>query len=107
MKCGNCGTGFLPSGDYNKCHYCGKSVKLETRSFESLNKPEPMSIPNDNPAIWDLVEHDIRERDKLGTFKYKTRLQGFNGRDALRDAYQEALDLSVYLRQAIFERDGK
>lgn len=27
-----------------------------------------------------------------------------NGRDALVDAYQEALDLTMYLRQAIEER---
>lgn len=30
----------------------------------------------------------------------------FNGRDALLDAYQEALDLVVYLRQVIYERDN-
>jgi len=29
-----------------------------------------------------------------------------NGRDALRDAYEEALDLCQYLRQALYERDG-
>jgi hypothetical protein len=33
-------------------------------------------------------------------------LQAFNGRDALRDAYEEALDLACYLRQAIAERDA-
>ena len=27
--------------------------------------------------------------------------------DALRDAYEEALDLAVYLRQALFEKDGR
>lgn len=31
-------------------------------------------------------------------------LQAHNGRDPLVDAYQEALDLVVYLRQAIEER---
>lgn len=30
-------------------------------------------------------------------------LQPFNGRDALVDAYQEAVDLAVYLRQRIEE----
>ena len=39
--------------------------------------------------------------------KYGVGLQPHNGRDVLRDAYEEALDLCVYLRQAIFERDGK
>lgn len=32
-------------------------------------------------------------------------LQAFNGRDVLRDAYEEALDLATYLRQCIEERD--
>jgi hypothetical protein len=30
-----------------------------------------------------------------------------NGRDSLMDAYQEALDLVMYLRQAIEERNNK
>jgi hypothetical protein len=34
-----------------------------------------------------------------------TPLQPHNGRDALADAYQEALDLVVYLRQEIAERE--
>jgi len=36
--------------------------------------------------------------------KYHTYLLTHNGRDALIDAYQEALDLAMYLRQAIEER---
>jgi hypothetical protein len=55
--------------------------------------------------VWDLVIADMRERDASGLAKYGTRLQPGNGRDALVDAYQEALDLCVYLRQAIAERE--
>lgn len=62
---------------------------------------------NDHPAVWDMVMEDIKERDQKGIQTYGTRLQPFNGRDALVDAYQEALDLVVYLRQAIYERDTK
>ena len=83
--------------------------------------PEPPPVPNENPAILDLVIKDIRERypnrpyvretliksinerNELGIKKYGTRLQAFNGRNALMDAYQESLDLVNYLRQAIFE----
>lgn len=43
--------------------------------------------------------------DKFGRRKYGTPLQPFNGRDPLVDAYQEVLDLAVYLRQAIWERE--
>lgn len=68
------------------------------------NRPEPAPIPSDRPAIWTLVVEDMTERDRIGTAKYGTPLQAHNGRDALKDAYQEALDLVVYLRQAIEER---
>lgn len=68
-----------------------------------LSSKEPVSIPNEHPAIWDLVIKDIHDRDKFGTKKYGTRLQPYNGRNALIDAYQEALDLVVYLRQLIEE----
>ena len=73
----------------------------------SFVKPEPNPSKNRQPAVWDLVLADIYERDKDGQEKYGTRLQPHNGRDPLVDAYQEALDLVVYLRQALFERNGK
>lgn len=57
--------------------------------------------------IWKLVIMDMADRRMLGISRYGTPLQAHNGRDALVDAYQEALDLCVYLRQAIEERDGK
>lgn len=34
-------------------------------------------------------------------------LQGFNGRDALWDLYEELFDAVQYLRQALYERDGR
>lgn len=72
---------------------------------KSINSYEPLPIKNDNPAVWDLVMQDMKERDQIGRQKYGTPLQPHNGRDVLKDAYQEALDLAVYLRQAIYERD--
>ncbi len=68
------------------------------------DQPEP--VKNDLPAVWDLVIADMQDRDGVGRGRYGTPLQPFNGRDALVDAYQEALDLAVYLRQAIYERDN-
>lgn len=67
---------------------------------------QPPPVANRRPAVWDLVMADMKERDQVGRQRYGTPLQPFNGRDALMDAYQEALDLAVYLRQAIYERDG-
>jgi hypothetical protein len=51
-----------------------------------------------------LVQQDIESRAKKGREEYGTRLQAGNGRDALADAYQEALDLCMYLRQRLEER---
>jgi hypothetical protein len=53
-----------------------------------------------------MVIADIEKRKAVGLERYGTLLQPFNGRDALRDAYEEALDLAQYLRQAIEERDS-
>jgi hypothetical protein len=80
--------------------------RLCERPHVNLSKPEPPPIANDRAAVWDLVIADMRERDATGRAKYGTPLQVRNGRDALVDAYQEALDLVVYLRQAIEERDS-
>ena len=68
---------------------------------------QPAPQQSSGPAIWDLVIEDMAARDRLGEKRYGVRLRPHNGRDALIDAYQEALDLCVYLRQAIFERDGE
>jgi hypothetical protein len=71
----------------------------------SNNEKQPRSILSDSPYMWDLVLKDIKERDAFGKKKHGVRLQAFNKRDVLKDAYQEALDLVVYLRQVLYERD--
>lgn len=71
----------------------------------SIPTDQPMPTPNQGRPIWDLVIEDMKARDRVGRERYGTPLQSFNGRDALQDAYFEALDLAVYLRQAIEERD--
>lgn len=67
---------------------------------------QPMPVPNGSPDVQSMVIADIRHRREVGIERYGTPLQAHNGRDALRDAYEEALDLACYLRQAIAERDG-
>lgn len=52
-----------------------------------------------------IVHADIEARVTKGADEYGERLTTHNGRDALWDAYEEALDLCLYLRQAILERD--
>lgn len=60
-----------------------------------------------NTTVIDVVIADFAERSEAGRQRYGTYLQTHNGRDALWDAYQEAIDLAMYLRQAIIERDGQ
>lgn len=65
---------------------------------------QPNPIPNDRPPIADLVIQDMRDRKQLGIENYGTPLQAFNGRNSLQDAYEESLDKSVYLKQALVEK---
>lgn len=67
---------------------------------------QPPPKPNDRKPSWELVIEDMKARDRFGREKYGTPLQPHNGRDSLRDAYEEALDQCVYLRNAIEERDN-
>lgn len=69
-----------------------------------MTQPDP--VPTDSPPLWGLVIADMRDRDRVGRETYGTPLQAFNGRDALLDAYHECLDMAVYLKQAIIERDS-
>lgn len=64
---------------------------------------QPMPIINAEPFIHDLVKDDLEARKRLGARRYGTPLQAHNGRSAIRDAYEEALDLAVYLKQALIE----
>lgn len=90
----------------------GGPVQVLTRPTQELTRPtnprigdQPLPVKNDSPCIQDMVIRDIESRKTLGLQRYGTLLQPFNGRDALRDAYEEALDLAQYLRQAIEERN--
>lgn len=71
-------------------------------SGEVTDQPPPQPGQGD---MWLLVMDDMAARRETGIGRYGTPLQAHNGRDALVDAYQEALDLAVYLRQAIYERE--
>jgi hypothetical protein len=55
-------------------------------------------------SIQALVRRDLEERERLGIERYGTPLRPHNGRNALQDAYEEALDLACYLKQALIEQ---
>jgi hypothetical protein len=78
---------------------------LELLKRTSPNAPQPPVVHDYMlPVTWELVIADMRERDQIGRQKYGTPLQPRNGRDSLIDAYQECLDLCVYLRNEIETR---
>lgn len=63
---------------------------------------EEVFVPS---PIFKRVMVDLARRDMLGHERYGGPLVANNGRDALLEAYEEALDLVVYLRQALDERE--
>lgn len=80
-----------------------------------------LPIGTDGPHMHDLVGADLRalaalggepaaawlaRRAQVGLARYGQPLQAHNGRNAMRDASEEVLDLLVYLRQAIEEGHG-
>lgn len=94
---------------------CLNRVVAEAQQWRKLVASKPESAPQnqDGPAVWPLVIADLEresvpiaalvakdalERHEFGVAKYGVPLVANNGRNHLRDAYQELLDLIVYLR---------
>jgi hypothetical protein len=69
----------------------------------SLINPPP--VPGKR-YIFPLVVEDLLKREAIGIKTYGSSLQSHNGRNALQDAYEEALDLAVYLKQKIIEMEN-
>ena len=81
-----------------------------------MTQPPPKKT--DTPAVWPMIAEDVRagkyethpwwaealaremeKRNEFGIQKYGQPVLVDNGRDPLRDALDEALDLCVYTRQ--------
>jgi len=54
----------------------------------------------------DRISREMPARMSLGRHRYGTLLQPFNGRNFMRDAFDELLDLSVYLEGINAEREA-
>lgn len=122
--CGHGRTHPLPAPGYSMACGCGFTegyfVPVEpqpypTEGYGVVAQPDP--VATDRKPVWDtvisyvdriyrvstsaelagLVISDMRERDRIGRERYGIPLTSGNGRDHLVDAYQEALDLVVYL----------
>lgn len=78
--------------------------------FVSVEDSDPATVKQSAPKgkgnpILGMVLADLTNRALEGKEKYGEPLLANNGRNALWDAYQEALDLAMYLRQAIEEQE--
>lgn len=73
-------------------------------SLEDAATAEQPAPSGKGDPILGMVLVDLTNRALEGKKKYGEPLKAHNGRNALWDAYQEALDLAMYLRQAIEEQ---
>ena len=103
---------------YSQLMVIGKLKRLmnERDSKSGLGNEAPDLTPDIEPAkevtmqknkpVVAQVMIDLTERMEIGIKTYGEALRANNGRDALQDAYEEALDLACYLKQAMIERDN-
>lgn len=105
--CPKCGGGVWPGREVTRC----------VDPFHTLNAPQPPPTSDDaSPEVWPALLDEValspelralcEERDAMGRAKYGTALRVHNGREPLVDALQEALDLAVYLHQAVWRVEG-
>ena len=74
-----------------------------------MTTEQPMPIPGQEdvlPYARRRIQQLLEERSVKGFETYGTPLQTRNGRDALRDAMEECVDLLQYLCQMEMERQG-
>ena len=86
---------FEPFVSVEDTHEC----KAEHAATSKQSAPKGSGNP-----ILGMVLADLTNRALEGKEKYGEPLKARNGRNALWDAYQEALDLAMYLRQLIQEQ---
>ncbi len=67
---------------------------------------QPLPTESDGPDVWAEIIDDMRRRRQTGLLRYGQPLRPDNGRDALRDLYEELLDALAYVMQTRLERDA-
>ena len=77
---------------------------MTTSNPAATPQPEPTE-PTGTPVVAAVIQ-DLEARREFGREKYGFELHSHNGRDPMEDAYQEFLDLIIYFRQALLERDS-
>lgn len=91
------------SGPHNDRYQRGRAM-ISDDFVAVQDEPDPQP---GREIVYAEVMTDIAHRAEVGREKYHTYLMTHNGRNPLVDAYQEALDLVVYLKQALMEQEGR
>jgi hypothetical protein len=75
-----------------------------TTTEPTKTRPGDQPLPvGGNECVQDALIADIQARRDLGIQRYGSALMTHNGRDAVQDALEEAVDLAVYLKQVALE----
>lgn len=86
-------------------YYLGRYDSEEEAALAALRwRRQNMPFAVEDRTVMEFVRADVIQRMEIGKQRYGTPLQTFNGRDGLLDAFEEALDLAIYLRQVVLER---
>ena len=67
---------------------------------------KPITDAHYSTPTWSYVIDDMVERNQFGKEKYNKYLTVDTEEDMLQHAYEEALDLAVYLKTQILKRDA-
>jgi hypothetical protein len=83
--------------------YVARALQHKIKEKLMAEQPKPQGK---GAAIFPLVISDLQAREKKGIETYGESLRANNGRDALRDLYEELLDAALYVKQMMVEREA-
>lgn len=78
----------------------------EMHEWEEAEKLRWQNETDKQQSVWNQVILDIRNREQTGVLRYGKYLTGYTTEDVLNHAYNEALDLVVYLRTELIKRNA-
>lgn len=83
---------------------------LEDYGLKQRDGDQQLPVKNNEPdcqtTFLSRIRTDVTVRREVGIQRYGTALQPFNSRDAMRDAWEEFIDLGQYIEQLRREREA-
>jgi hypothetical protein len=80
-------------------------IKFDTWPYERVDNIARNGNDGNAYSIWQHVIIDMEIREQEGLKRYGKYLTTDSTEDMLQEAYEEALDLVVYLKAAIMKKD--